>query len=134
MRSLLLRLLSGVMFWRPPARLVKVTVWSGNKVIGTITDDATLATFAAIWSRKIQQPKGTKATFQYSFDLQTLRGTKYSSTRWLYNRQGLTKVMVTPNIGTYVPIYRVPSGEKLNLLVGVDGDFEAEPSTRPNAT
>ena len=115
----LLRLLSTVVFWVPPARLVKVTVWHRMQVIGIITDDTTLAAFDALWSQKTEQPKGTRTTFQYSFDLRTIQGTKHSSTRWLYNLQGLAKVLVTPSFGFHIPIYRITSRDELHRLIGI---------------
>ena len=120
MWRVLRRLVSGAMFWSPQVRLVEITVWHRMTVIGTITDEPTLAAFAKIWSQKIKQPKTTKPQYRYSFDLRTLRGTKYRSTRWVYNLDGITKVMVLPDLGLFRnPVYRVPAADDLNRLVGI---------------
>jgi hypothetical protein len=71
MWRVLLRLISRAMFSLPPVRLVKITVWHGMTVIGTIIDEPTLAAFEKIWSQKIKQPKVTKPKYRYSFDLGT---------------------------------------------------------------
>jgi hypothetical protein len=122
MPGALRRLLSAVLFWRRrPGRLTRITVWHRMTVTGTITDDATLAAFAEIWSQKIKEPRGTRTTYRYSFDLRTLRGTKYSSTRWVYHADGLTKIMDIPALGPRARVYRIPAAEQLNRLVGIAG-------------
>jgi hypothetical protein len=130
MWRVLLRLISRAMFWLPPVRLVKITVWHRMTVIGTITDEPTLAAFEKIWSQKIKQPKATKPKYRYSSDLGTLRGTKYRSTRWVYNLDGMTKVMVIPDLGLFRnPVYRVPAVDDLNRLVGIVVTQNAEVAT-----
>lgn len=94
-------------------------------VIGTIADDATLAAFDALWSEQVRQPRGIKTQYRYTFDLGTVRGTKTASTRWVYNVDGFAKVMVLPNIGAEIPVYRIPAAAELNRLVGIT---EAETS------
>jgi hypothetical protein len=95
-------------------------------VIGTISDEATLAAFADLWSQKVKLPRGTETTYRYSFDVGVLRGDKYTSTRWVYNSEGLTKVMVLPVIGARPRVYRVPAAEKLNRLVGIGGNGDQD--------
>jgi len=120
MRRALRRLISVLCFWRPPSRLVKITVWHRMTVIGTITDETTLAAVDALWSAKIALPRATRTTFQYSLDLQRLRGAKSSSTRWLYNAEGLARVLAIPVFGIHIPVYRIPAPDALNRLVGID--------------
>jgi hypothetical protein len=99
--------------------LTKITVWHRMTVIGTITDETALLAFDRMWSEKIRQPKSTKVKFRYSFDLQRLHRSKHKSTRWVYSPEGWTKVMVLPAFG-HIPVYRVPTPDALNRLVGID--------------
>jgi hypothetical protein len=117
----LLRALRTAIFRVPPARLVKVTVWDARfKVIETIIADAELAAFGEIWSQKIEQPKETMTAYRYYLDLRHLRGSKYSTTRWLYDPSGLAKVLGIPFFGIRIPIYRIPSPDRFNQLLGID--------------
>lgn len=81
-------------------------------VIRTIDSAEELKAFHTIWSNRENLPPETAVQVQYKFEL--LSGGQGDA--WLYDPAGLARVLSKAR----TPVYRLPSPEAFNGLLGID--------------
>jgi hypothetical protein len=109
----------GSIMWlqiRPNPKVDQVIVWdmrhADAPMIRTINSAEELKTFLAIWSNREKLPPETSMQVRYRLAL--LSGGQGDS--WLYDPAGLTRVLSKAR----TPVYRLPSPELFNRLIGAD--------------
>jgi hypothetical protein len=89
-----------------------------SSIVRTIVSAEELESFRALWSTRKKLPPDTPMHVQYKFTI--LSGGRSDS--WLYDPSGLTQVLTKAR----TPVYRLPSPEAFNRLIGAGQSAPAQ--------